>query len=152
VERKLIVFLEEHFAIPEVTGRFDKAVVRARGWQGGNQSPKDQFSKRSLTEYSDASPPEMRRLSQFRFSSWPVPQQRGFAKAWAEPCPRVAQPAAAASGLTGRFDGFAHLPMTAPDADDDELQCDFGDLSLCRAMMNFQTNVLARGESKPGPL
>jgi uncharacterized protein YceH (UPF0502 family) len=42
--------------------------------------------------------------------------------------------------------------MTAPDADDDELQCDFGDLSLCGAKINCQTNVLARGEPKPGPL
>jgi hypothetical protein len=137
-----IVALEEHFVVPELVARIDKAAIAARGWLGLNEGPLEAMRE----ALADVGPQRLAAMDkagvtvQVVSQSGPgadlLPPDQGpaMARAYND---RLKQ---YVDAHPDRFAGFAHLPMTAPEAAADELQRAFEDLGFRGALINGMTD------------
>lgn len=138
-----IVTIEEHFAIPQLVGRIDKAAILARGWPGPNRAPVGMGNPAALIEVGDA------RLAAMDKGGVTV-QVLSVAGPGADLMPPDKSPELARAyndrlkqwvdAHPDRFAGFAHLPMTAPEAAADELQRAVEVLGFRGALINGITD------------
>jgi predicted TIM-barrel fold metal-dependent hydrolase len=161
-----IVALEEHYTVPRIVAGIDPGAIARRGFPGPD-FPWAQTTKRNeLAELGeariadmDASGITVQVLSVAGPGADLVPEQAGidlaraYNDALAEACARY----------PGRYRGFAHLPLLAPDAAADELERAVKRLGFCGALVNGATDgrflddpafepVLARAEALDLPI
>ena len=136
-----VVALEEHFQCPDLVARIDPALIAARGWPVGEASPQE-ARRDELAELGDARIAAMEAagigvqvLSASGAGADLLPPERGpgFAREYND------RLKAAIERHPGRLAGFAHLPMTAPEAAADELERAVKDLGFCGALINGMT-------------
>jgi hypothetical protein len=138
-----IVTLEEHFVVPELVGRIDKAAIAARGWGGLSQGGALEKVADALAEVGprrlaamDKAGVTVQVVSQSGPGADLLPPDQGpaMARAYND---RLKQ---YVDAHPDRFAGFAHLPMTAPEAAADELQRAVEDLGFRGALINGTTD------------
>jgi len=161
-----VVALEEAFNIPELVSRIPAQAIVARGWPslGGNPGSMG---------HSD----ELRDLGAGRLSSMDASGITVQVLSWSGPGAELLEGqngvlfardandrlARAVSEHPARFAGFAHLPLSAPDAAPDELERSVRDLGFKGALLNGTTRdrfldhasfdaLLARAEKLDVPL
>jgi predicted TIM-barrel fold metal-dependent hydrolase len=159
-----IVALEEHFQVPELIKRIDPATMAARGWTSGDDTPAAKGAE--LGEVGDkrlAMMDEAGVTVQVLSASGPgadlldPASGPGLARAYNDRLKQIVD------GRPDRFAGFAHLPMTAPDAAADELERAVRELGFRGALINGLTNerflddptfepLLARAEALDVPV
>ena len=161
-----IVALEEHFNIPDLIRRIDPVAIAARGWPGPGERPPETSPMEALREVGprrladmDAAGVSLQVLS----ASGPGAdlmddeQGPGLARAYND------RLKAFVDYHPDRFAGFAHLPMTAPEAAADELERAVCNLGFKGALINGTTGgdfldaprfepLLARAERLGCPL
>jgi predicted TIM-barrel fold metal-dependent hydrolase len=161
-----IVALEEHFVAPDLIRRIDPAVIARRGFPPpdaawGPASRQDELADLGPARLHDmdASGITLQVLSVSGPGADLLPPAEGIALARA----LNDRLAAAVAAHPGRYAGFAHLPMTAPEAAADELERAVRDLGFHGALINGLTDgrflddaafapILARAETLDVPL
>jgi predicted TIM-barrel fold metal-dependent hydrolase len=138
-----IVTLEEHFVVPELVGRIDKEAIAARGWPTASRIPTPVGAgPEALAEVGperlaamDKGGITVQVLSTAGPGADLMPPDQGpdLARAYNNRLEEIVDQ------HFDRFAGFAHLPMTAPEAAADELQRAIEDLGFCGAMINGTT-------------
>ena len=160
-----IVALEEHFNAPDLIARIDKAAIRARGWPGPGDPQNDRHQD-ELAEVGDARVQDMDDAGvtvQVLSAAGPGADLKD-----AETGPKLARDyndrlKQIVSRHPDRFAGFAHSPMTAPDAAADELERAVKELGFRGGLINGLTEnrflddarfepLLARAEGLDVPL
>jgi uncharacterized protein len=141
-----VIALEEHFTIPAISDRIDKKTVAARGWPSGDaQAPSIKKANELLRDVGeerirlmDESGISLQVLSVAGPGAELLPEKEAvrFAQDYND---ATVQKIAA---YPGRFAGFAHLPMAAPEAAAGELERAVRELGLCGAMINGMTDNL----------
>ena len=138
-----IVALEEHVNLPELTRRIPQEAITARGWP----SPSNPNSPMKKVE------PQLEEVGNERINGM---DQAGITVQVLSVSGAGADVLDAQEGTAlardyndalahkialhpGRFAGFAHLPMTAPEAAADELERAVTDLNFCGALINGLT-------------
>ena len=161
-----IVTLEEHYTVPELEKRIPQALIAARGFPG----PDAAFSPASQTErLAEFSAPRLQAMDEGGVTV----QVLSLAGPGADILPPDQGPdwarelndtlARHVTARPDRFAGFAHLPMTAPDAAADELERCVREHGFCGAMVNGVTEgrfldhpsfapILARAEQLEVPI
>jgi hypothetical protein len=138
-----VVTLEEHFVIPELVGRIDRAAIAARGWPAPDKRPPETNPGPELAEVGAGRVAVMDKAGvtfQVLASAGPgadlMPPEQGpeLARAYNDRLKGIVDE------HPDRFAGFAHLPMSAPEAAADELQRAVEDLGFCGAMINGVTD------------
>ena len=160
-----IVALEEHFQVPELIQKIGKDRALSRGWPDADDNPaasrRDELAdvgERRLAEM-DAAGVSLQVLSASGPGADLLPQQAGsaLAKAYNDRLKQIID------DRPDRFAGFAHLPMTTPEAAADELERAVVELGFCGALINGLTEdrflddrmfepILARAEALEVPL
>ena len=161
-----VVALEEHFIVPALVDRISPELLARRGIPARGQvwSPLNQTD-----EMAEAGP---RRLAAMDEAGVTV-QVMSVVGPGADLLPPDEGPgwarevndalAAAVAAHPGRFAGFAHLPLTAPEAAADELERTVRQLGFCGALVSGSTGgrfldhpdfepVLARAEALEVPI
>lgn len=161
-----VVALEEHFSVPELVRQIDPKIIAARGWPSPEERPPEMAHIDELKEVGTkrlAGMDEAGVTVQVLSASGPgadlLEPDRGpqFARSYNDWLKQ------AILKFPGRFAGFAHLPMTAPEAAADELERCVRDLGFCGALINGMTNnrflddpffdpILARAEALDVPI
>lgn len=160
-----VVALEEHVTIPELMTRLAPAALAARGWPRPDRMP----ARMAAAGLAEAGPDRLADMDQAGISVQvlsaggpgadlldPVEGLR-FARDFNDRLKDLVDRHSA------RFSGFAHLPMSAPEAAADELERAVADLGLKGAMINGTVNglflddvrfepILARAERLGVPL
>jgi predicted TIM-barrel fold metal-dependent hydrolase len=136
-----IVALEEHFQVPDLVEVVGRDRIMARGWPDGDANPK--ASRRD--ELADVGAGRLESMDAAGISQ----QVLSVSGGGADLLPPNAGPALARdyndrlkaiiNDRPDRFAGFAHLPMTAPDAAADELERCMTELGFCGALINGLT-------------
>jgi hypothetical protein len=138
-----IVTLEEHFAVPPLVARLDPAAIAARGWT-------------SLPIFGAARPKNLSEVGAARLADMDEGGVTVQVLAMAGPGSELAGPDKSpeiarayndqlkqwVDAHPDRFAGFAHLPMSAPEAAADELERAVKDLGFRGAMINGLTDDL----------
>ncbi len=161
-----VVALEEHFTVPELVQRIPADVVRARGFPGPDAPWGPQGQTATLAELGA---PRLQDMDEAGITL----QVLSVAGAGADLLPPGEGPALARElndalaghirANPGRYAGFAHLPLTAPEASADELERAVRELGFCGALVNGTTDgrflddprfvpVLARAEALGVPV
>ena len=161
-----IVALEEHFTIPELVRQIDRAVITRRGFP----PPEVPWGPmRQVGRLADLGPDRLADMDAAGISLQVLSVSGpGADIASPDTAPALARAfndalARVAAGHPDRYAGFAHLPMTAPDAAADELERAVTQLGFCGALVNGLTDdcflddprfapVLARAEALGTPL
>ena len=161
-----IIALEEHYAAPDLMARIGAAAMVARGWPGANGRPPRMAQTPELREAGaariadmDAAGISLQVLSAGGPGADLMDPAGGMclAREFNDRLRRIAD------DHPGRFAGFAHLPMSAPEAAADELERAVTILGLKGALVNGTTNglflddprfepILARAEALDVPL
>lgn len=161
-----VVALEEHFMVPALVERISPELVARRGipargqtWSPLNQTDEMAEVGAKRLRAMDESAVTVQVLSVVGPGADLLPPGEG--PGWA----REVNDAMAAAIAThpGRFAGFAHLPLTAPDAAADELERAVRQLGFCGALVSGTTEgsfldhprfepVLARAEALGVPI
>ena len=136
------VALEEHFSVPALAGRIDKAVVSKRGFRPRNLTPGapnpmallPEIGEKRLKSMDDAGI-TLQVLSNAGPGADLVPGANGIAMA-RETNDHLA---AAIARHPGRFAGFANLPLQSPEATPAELKRAVKGLGFVGAMVNGTT-------------
>lgn len=138
-----IVALEEHVNFPELVSRIPEEVVIARGWPA--PSNPNSFLKRVEPQLVEIGEERLGKMDKAGVSV----QVLSVSGAGADLLDEQAGPALArdlnnvlaqkVAAHPDRFAGFAHLPMTAPEAAADELERAVTELHFCGAMINGLT-------------
>ena len=161
-----VVALEEHFTIPELVRQIDPAAIRARGFPPPDApwGPASQTDK--LRELGE---PRLREMDEGGIATQvlsvagpgadllPPDEGSAFARAIND------RLAAIIRERPDRYAGFAHLPMTAPEAAADELERAVTRLGFHGALVNGTTEgrflddprfrpILARAEALERPI
>jgi hypothetical protein len=138
-----IVSLEEHYAIPDITRRIPSEAVAARGLVGPYQDTGGGQFPKGLTEVGPNRVADMDKggvTVQVLGTAGPgadlLSPEEGpkLAREYNDRLKRMVDE------YPDRFAGFAHLPMTAPEAAADELQRAVEDLGFHGAMINGLTD------------
>ena len=150
-----VVALEEHFVIPELVGRIDKASIAARGWPSPEQRPAEMSPGPALAEVGAGRIGAMDEAGltvQVLATAGPgadlLPPAEG-AQLAREYNDRLKQ---AVDAYPDRFAGFAHLPMSSPEAAADELERAVKELGFRGAMINGVTEGLFLDDPRFEPL
>jgi predicted TIM-barrel fold metal-dependent hydrolase len=161
-----IVALEEHFTVPELIGRIEPATIRARGFPGPDIRP---LAKARSADLAEVGPERLARMDEAGISLQ-VLSAVGPGADLLDPTRGIALARDYNNRLKqivnerpDRFAGFAHLPMTAPDAAADELERAVRELGFCGALVNGTTEgrflddpmyapLLARAEQLDVPI
>ncbi len=137
-----VVALEEHFAIPGLTGRIDPEATRQRGfpppdapWSPANRMGQLADLDAGRLDAMDSGGVSLQVLSLAGPGADLLPPEEG--PDWAREANDTL--AAAIARHPGRFAGFAHLPLTAPAAAADELVRAVRELGFCGALVNGTT-------------
>jgi predicted TIM-barrel fold metal-dependent hydrolase len=138
-----VVALEEHFVVPELTKRIDPALIRQRGFPQPGTPAAAHLPSRELADVGtdrlasmDASGISVQILS----LSGPgadlldATQSPQLARAFNDHLAAIVQ------SDPDRYAGFAHLPMTAPEAAADELERTFREHDFKGAVVNGTTD------------
>ena len=161
-----VIALEEHFALPDLVRRIDPAVILQRGFPPPNApwSPINRMGQ--LADFDaerlqamDAAGVSLQVLSLAGPGADLLPPHQG--PDWAREANDML--AAAVARHPGRFAGFAHLPLTAPEAAADELERAVRELGFRGALINGTTGgrfldhpsfepILARAEALDVPI
>lgn len=161
-----IVALEEHFIAPGMMARIGPETLVARGWPHPDQQPGRMAHVAALEEAGlerladmDRSGISLQVLSAGGPGADLLDPEDGlqFARAYNDRLRQIA------NDYPSRFSGFAHLPMSAPQAAADELERAVTDLGLKGALINGTTGglfldsdrfepILARAEALDVPL
>jgi len=151
-----IVTLEEHYVAPEFIGRIDKAAIQARGWPATNGVPSPiGGSPEALAEVGpqrlaamDQGGVTVQVLSAAGPGADLMAPDKGpeLARAYNDRLKQLVDQ------HPDRFAGFAHLPMSAPEAAADELQRAVEDLGLVGALINGTTNDLFLDDPRFEPI
>ncbi len=161
-----IVALEEHFIAPGMMARISPATLVARGWPHPDQQPDRMAHTKALEEAGSERLADMDRSGislQVLSAGGPgadlMEPEDGlrFARNFNDELRQIA------NDHPSRFTGFAHLPMSAPQAAADELERAVIDLGLKGALINGTTGglfldsnrfepILARAEALDVPL
>jgi predicted TIM-barrel fold metal-dependent hydrolase len=151
-----IIALEEHFSLPDISSRIDKKIIAARGWPTPDHEPP--VMKKATALLSEIGPKRLQSMDEAGISI----QVLSMAGPGADLL-SVAESIAFArdynNGLAEkiaahpqRFAGFAHLPMTAPEAAADELERAVKELGFCGAMINGMTDNLFLDDKHFAPI
>ncbi len=161
-----VVALEEHVIVPALVERISPEAIARRGIpaQGQTWSPLNWSDK-----MAEVGPNRLRAMDE----SAVTVQVLSMAGPGADLLPPAEGPswarelndamAAAAAAHPGRFAGFAHLPLTAPEAAADELERAVRQFGFCGALVNGSTGgkfldapqfdpILARAEALEVPI
>ena len=150
-----IVTLEEHFTVPALVQRIGRDAIAQRGfppaeatWSPARQTDKlAEFAGGRLASMDQSgvtvqvlslAGPAADLLSPAEGPAWAREANDTLAKAVAE--------------HPDRFAGFAHLPLTAPDAAADELERCVAQLGFCGALVNGTTNGLFLDDPRYAPI
>lgn len=139
-----IVALEEHVSFPELTRRIPKELITARGWPSPDSPnlPMQQVESQ-LQEVGDE---RLRKMDEAGITVQVLSVSgEGADLLDATEGPALARDyndalAQKIAVHPNRFAGFAHLPMTAPEAAADELERTVTELHFCGAMINGMTD------------
>jgi len=156
VKTMRIVAIEEHFGAPHLIGRIDRSAIEARGWPRPDQLPAAyaRFGEQ-LTEVGgerlfdmDNSGISLQVLSATGPGADLLLAEEGVALA------RDYNDLLAGFVLNhpGRFEGFAHLPMTEPEAAADELERAVRSLRFKGAMVNGMSSGLFLDDARFEPI
>ena len=150
-----IVALEEHYAAPDLMARIGPAAMRARGWPGPEGRPAKMMQTAELREAGPARLADMDAAG----ISVQVLSAGGPGADLMDPTdgPGLARDfndrlRAIADEHPGRFAGFAHLPMSAPEAAADELERAVRELGLKGALINGTTDGLFLDDPRFEPI
>jgi uncharacterized protein len=161
-----IVALEEHFTMPELSGRIDAEVIARRGWPRPGSPQAIVMPQAQLTDIGanriadmDGSGITVQVLSLAGPGSDLLDSQHGPALA-RQFNDRLSR---AIGEYPDRYAGFAHLPMTAPEAAADELERTVRESKFKGALINGVTDgrfldhasfepLLARAEALDVPV
>ena len=120
-----VVALEEHFALPDLVRRIDPQAIRQRGfpppdapWSPANRTEQLAQLGAERLQAMDSGGVSLQVLSLAGPGADLLPAHEG--PDWAREANDAL--AAAVAQHPGRFAGFAHLPLTAPNAAADELE------------------------------
>ena len=150
-----VVALEEHWSSPDLMRRITPAALAARGWPPPHQQPSRMAH---LAELADAGPGRLADMDRAGISVQVLSaggpgadlmdpaDGRRFARDFNDALTRVAD------SHPDRFAGFAHLPMTDPDAAADELERAVTELGLRGAMVNGTTDGLFLDDARFEPI
>jgi len=160
-----IVALEEHFQVPDLIDRIGKDRAESRGWPDPGANPeaarRDELANVGERRLADmaAAGVTVQVLSASGPGADLLPPHAGpdLARAYNDQLKRIV------NDQPDRFAGFAHLPMTAPEAAADELERAVRDLGFSGALINGLTEdrflddplfdpILARAEALDVPL
>ena len=138
-----IVALEEHVNFPELTSRIPEEAITARGWPA--PSNPHSFLKKVEPQFVEVGEERLGKMDEAGITV----QILSISGAGADLLDAQAGPALARdlndalaqkiAAHPDRLAGFAHLPMTAPEAAADELERTVTELHLCGAMINGLT-------------
>ena len=138
-----VVALEEHFTVPDLVRRIPQEVIRARGFPPPEMHAGAQSEVERLADLGDA------RLRDMDAAGITL-QVLSVAGPGADLLPPSEGPALArdlndalaghAGAHSGRYAGFAHLPLTAPEAAADELRRAVRTLGFRGALVNGTTD------------
>ena len=138
-----IVALEEHVNFPELTSRIPEEAITARGWPA--PSNPHSFLKKVEPQLVEVGEERLGKMDEAGITV----QILSISGAGADLLDAQAGPALARdlndalaqkiAAHPDRLAGFAHLPMTAPEAAADELERTVTELHLCGAMINGLT-------------
>ena len=161
-----VVALEEHFLVPDLVGRISPEALARRGVPARGQvsSPLNLMDEMAEVgpqrlKAMDESAVTMQVLSVAGPGADLLPPDQG--PGWAREMNDAM--AAAIASHPGRFAGFAHLPLTAPEAAADELERAIRQLGFCGALVSGSTEgrflddlrfepILARAEALEVPI
>jgi uncharacterized protein len=160
------VTLEEHFTVPDLVRQIDPAAVIRRGFPppGTPWGP-----QRQVERLADLGPPRLQDMDAAGITTQvlsvsgpgadiaPASQAPALARAFNDALARIV------AAHPDRYAGFAHLPMTAPEAAADELERAIKELGFCGVLINGLTEdrflddprfapILARTEALGVPL
>ena len=150
-----VVALEEHWVAPELMREIPAVLLRERGWPSLERLPPQMAQGEALIEAGPRRLADMTKAGitlQLLSAGGPGAdlldevEGRRFAAAFND---RLRQTIA---DKPDRFAGFAHLPMSAPDAAADELERAVIDLGLKGAMINGTTRGLFLDDIRFDPL
>ncbi|HZU32070.1 MAG TPA: amidohydrolase family protein [Candidatus Angelobacter sp.] len=161
-----VVALEEHFSLPELVQEIDPRRIASRGWPRPDERPPEMAHIEELKEVGanriagmDEAGVTVQVLSVSGPGADLLPPEKGpqFARSYNDWLKQ------AIGKYPGRFAGFAHLPMTAPEAAADELERCVRELGFCGALINGLTDnrflddpffgpILARAEALDVPI
>jgi predicted TIM-barrel fold metal-dependent hydrolase len=161
-----IVALEEHFHPQDITNRISPAALAVRGWIADAQRPN---LLAILEDLREAGAPRVASMDESGITTQVLSLGGAGAELLApHEAIRFARDynhrlLALSQQYPDRFAGFAHLPMSAPEAAADELERAVCDLNLCGAMINGTTDgrflddpsfdpIFARAEALDVPL
>lgn len=140
-----IVAIEEHFRPAELSARIGEDALRARGWSAGEGRPGHSNVQDALEEAGELRLSSMDRAGiAVQVLSMPGPGAEllgdddgvALARAYNDRIHDLAQ------RHPGRFAGFCHLPMGAPEAAADELERAVRERGLQGALVNGTSNGL----------
>ena len=150
-----IVALEEHFVIPDLTKRIDAEALTRRGWPIPGSAVAAHMPIKELADFGPA------RLADMDAAGLTV-QVLSLSGAGAEMMPPDTAPdharaindrlAEEVSRSPGRYAGFAHLPMGAPEAAARELERCVRDLGFVGALVNGTSDGLFLDDPRYEPL
>lgn len=150
-----VVALEEHVSVPELMARLNPAVLAARGWPRPDRLP---ARMAQAVELAEAGPRRLENMDragihmQVLSAGGPgadlldAVEGRGFARDFNDHLARLAE------GHPTRFSGFAHLPLSAPEAAADELERAVTELGLKGAMINGTVDGVFLDDLRFGPI
>lgn len=161
-----IVTLEEHFAVPALIARIDPAAIARRGFPARAATPQFMQVQEALVDLGPARLADMDAAGiSLQVLSPSGPGADLMAPADGIACARDYNDflAATIAAHPGRYAGFAHLPMTAPEPAADELERCVRKLGFHGALINGTTAgqfldhprfapILARAEALAVPL
>ena len=150
------VALEEHFNVPSLIGRIPHEAIRRRGYPPPDQVPAGNArAQKHLPDLGparladmDAAGITMQVLSLAGPGADLLPAEQGVP--WARELNDVLGRTVAEQ--PDRFGGFAHLPMTAPEAAADELERAVTQLKMVGAMVNGTTDGLFLDDARFEPI
>lgn len=150
-----VVALEEHVVMPELMARLDPAALAARGWPRPDWLPARMGQLARLSEAGAERLADMDRAGidvQVLSAGGPgadlldPAQGPRFARDFNDGLKRLADQ------HPTRFSGFAHLPMSAPDAAADELERAVAMLGFKGAMINGTIDGLFLDDARFAPI
>lgn len=150
------IALEEHFHLPDMISRIGEERIKERGWPTGDAvSPSMKQGDELLTDIEEkrlSSMDESGITMQVLSASGPgadlLPPDESipFAKEYNNRLKSIID------AHPDRFAGFAHLPMTAPEAAADELERAVKELHFCGALINGLTDDRFLDDPRFAPL
>lgn len=150
------IALEEHVSLPELTQRIPPAAITARGWPADDNA--NSPMRRVAEQLQEVGSQRLQAMDEAGITVQVLSVSGAGADLLnAREGPKLARDyneavAQKIATYPDRFAGFAHLPMTAPEAAADELERTVRDLKFCGAMINGLTEERFLDDARFAPL